>query len=81
MHAAVLLLSFDMEKAERCFDSFQTVIERKGGGWVKERERWGEVGVAEKESWTAQCHTREDCREENREGMGEVRRTGLSVCL
>lgn len=38
MHAAVLLLSFDMEKAERCFDSFQTVIERKGGE-VGQRER------------------------------------------
>lgn len=29
----------------------------------RKTESSGEVGVAEKESWAAQCHTREGCRE------------------
>lgn len=45
---------------------------RGGKGERQERKReWGEVGVAEKESWAAQCQTREDCRE-NERGWGRL---------
>lgn len=30
------------------------------------------MGVADEESWAAQCHTREDCRENERTGGGGV---------
>lgn len=56
-------VGFDIEKAVQCFDSFQAMMERKKMGG-------GVGGVVEKESWAAQCHTREDCRENKRTGEG-----------
>lgn len=52
------------------------------GGEVGGKETGKGVGVGgcgREGIWAAQCHTREDCRENKR--MGDVRRTSLSVCL
>lgn len=75
-------VGFDIEKAVQCFDSFQPQMER---GEKRERDgrgKWsGGWGVAEKESWAAQCHTREDCRGGNKRMGGRLEGQAYqSVC-
>lgn len=65
---------FDIGEVRQCFDSFQTVMERKKSGGRRERETGKGVGVGgcDKEGiWAAQCHAREDCRENTR-GWGRL---------
>lgn len=55
------------------------MMEREEVGENETGKGVGVGGCGREGIWAAQCHTREDCRENK--GMGEVRRTSLSGCL
>lgn len=73
---------FDIGETVQCFDSFQTVME--GNQWGRrEKEKRSGVGVGgcgREGIWAAQCHTREDCKE-NEKGVGEDRLISVFVKL